>query len=396
MEKTILPGALHGTVAAPASKSELHRALICAALCGGETEIECPEPPADVLATAEGLRQLGAGMEYRNEKYYVNQIRPQHSATVDCGESGSTLRFLLPLAAALGTETEFLCRGRLAERPIRPLLDALNAFGCVAEPTPGGFSLQGKLHPGNYLLDASASSQFLTGLLLALPLLPGSSITVSGPIASMNYVNLTTCTASRFGVEICCRDGEYTAVGSYASPWTYAPEGDWSAAAYWLVAAAMGSDLTVEGLCPDSVQGDRAVAELIERVRLGGAVIDAEPVPDLVPPLAVLAAVTPGETCFVHAARLRQKESDRLAALAALLNGLGGRCTETADGLAICGVPSLKGGEADSFGDHRIAMAAAVAATVCESPVLLRGAESTAKSYPAFWRDFESLGGKMK
>ena len=396
MEKTILPGALHGTVTAPASKSELHRALICAALCGGETVIECPEPAMDVLATAEGLRQLGAGVEYQNEKYYVNQIRPRRSAVVDCGESGSTLRFLLPLAAALGTETEFLCRGRLAERPIRPLLDVLNANGCAVQVTAEGYMLRGRLHPGDYRLDASASSQFLTGLLLALPLLSGSRITVSGPIASKDYVNLTVHIAKHFGVELRCAGDVYAATGSYASPGVYAPEGDWSAGAYWLVAAAMGSELVVAGLCPDSAQGDRTVTGLIEEICRGRAVIDAETVPDLAPPLAVLAAVTPGETRIVHAARLRQKESDRLAALAALLNGLGGCCTETADGLVIRGVPSLKGGCADSFGDHRIAMAAAVAATVCESPVLLRGAESTAKSYPAFWRDFESLGGKTK
>ena len=150
------------------------------------------------------------------------------------------------------------------------------------------------------------------------------------------------------------------------------------------------------GLAPDSVQGDRRVSGLIEKIRHGGAVIDAADVPDLVPPLAVLAAVTPGPTRFVNAARLRQKESDRLAALTALLNGLGGNCAETPDGLAICGVPSLRGGTAESFADHRIAMAAAIAATVCEAPVTLRGAECVNKSYPAFWSEFQRLGGKTE
>ena len=396
MDVTICPGPLRGTVRVPVSKSEAHRALICAALCPEGTAVVCPDPAADVLATAQGLWALGTGMEYQNGKFYVNQILPSRTALIDCGESGSTLRFLLPLAAALGTETEFRCRGRLAERPMQPLLELLCANGCAVQRSPEGWCLTGKLEPGDYTLDASVSSQFLSGILMALPLLPGSSVRLNGELASKDYVNLTAEVLSRFGVEISCPEGVYTSAGRLQSPGEYLPEGDWSAAAFWLTANALGSTLRVEGLAPDSVQGDREVTGLIDAVRSGSAVIDAGDVPDLVPPLAVLAAVTPGETCFTNAARLRQKESDRLAALTALLNGLGGECEETADGLRIRGVTSLRGGSADGFGDHRIAMSAAIAATVCDGSVTLRGMECVNKSYPAFWSEFERLGGIMR
>ena len=396
MEKLICPGPLRGTVSVPPSKSELHRALICAALCEGETAVVCRSPADDVAATARCLRALGAGAVYRDGKYYVNKIAPRGAAEADCGESGSTLRFLLPLAAALGTETEFLCRGRLAERPMEPLLNVLNANGCTAFRRGECYLLRGRLLPGCYGLDASVSSQFLSGLLLALPLLPGSGIKLSGPVASKDYVNFSSEVMQQFGVETRCSDGTYAAAGAYHSPGTYVPEGDWSAAAYWLTANALGSEVMPDGLNPQSTQGDRAVTGLLAEIRRGGAVIDAGNVPDLVPPLAVLAAVTPGETRFVNAARLRQKESDRLAAATAMLNALGGECTETADGLSVRGVSSLRGGTVDSFGDHRIAMAAAVAATVCRETVTLRGAECVSKSYPAFWSDFTKLGGKAK
>ena len=396
MEKLILPGTLRGSVTAPPSKSELHRALICAALCDGETVIDCRSPADDVAATVAGLQALGTGIAYRNGKYYVNKIVPAVSAEMDCGESGSTLRFLLPLAAALGIETTFHCHGRLAQRPMEPLLQVLNANGCRVCREGDSFLLRGRLQPGEYTLDASASSQFLTGLLLALPLLPGSSVRLSGTLASKNYVNLTTDVMQRFGVEACCKDSVYAAAGAYHCLDSFVPEGDWSAAAYWLTANALGSAVTVGGLNPVSVQGDRAVNGLIDAIRRGGAEIDAGNVPDLVPPLAVLAALTPGVTRFTNAARLRQKESDRIAALAAMLKALGGDCSETPDSLFVRGVPSLRGGTADSFGDHRIAMAAAVAATVCEAPVTLRGADCVTKSYPAFWSDFANLGGKAE
>jgi len=394
---TLCPAPLRGVRELPPSKSEMHRALICAALSEGETALRCPAPAADVMATADCLRALGADIRYENGQFYVNHISPtQGTPVLDCGESGSTLRFLLPLAGALGRGGEFLLRGGLKTRPVAPLLRVLGENGCKIEETHGKIRLAGRLRPGAYEIDASLSSQFLTGFLLALPLLGDSVIRPSGQIVSKDYVNLTCAVASRFGVEFRCEGGVRSARCAYRSPGQYVPEGDWSAAAFWLCADAMGAQITLRGLREDSAQGDRAVLSLIAGISAGNAVIDCGDVPDLLPPLAVLAAVMPGETAFVNAARLRQKESDRLAAMCALLQGLGGDCTVTADGLRVRGVPSLRGGSADSFGDHRIAMAAAVAAAFCEMPVRLTGADCVSKSYPAFWADYRALGGIAK
>ena len=394
METTIHPGPLRGSVKAPPSKSEVHRALICAALSPTETTVLCPEPAADVQATAACLRALGAELAYRDQKFYVNQICPVNKAVLDCGESGSTLRFLMPLAAALGIRTEFLCSGRLAERPMAPLLEVLRRGGCAAERTARGFSLSGTLRPGHYAPDCSESSQFLSGLLLALPLLPGAEVTLCGRPVSESYASMTQAVLARFGVEIACEGGVYAAAGGFRSPGVYVPEGDWSAAANWLAANALGGEVRVSGLASASLQGDAAAPARIAAVRRGNAVVDLRDQPDLLPPLAVLAAVTPGVTSFVNAARLQRKESDRLAAVAALLRSLGGDCEAQPDGLTVTGVPSLRGGTADSCGDHRIAMAAAIAAGACSAPVTLRDAECVEKSYPAFWSDFASLGGR--
>jgi len=394
MKKTIFPGALRGTVAAPPSKSELHRLLICASLCAGPTEIVCPVPPADILATAACLRSLGAELCFENGSYYVNHIAPRSAAVSDCGESGSTLRFLLPLAAALGTKTEFRCHGLLADRPMAPIIGVLSRNGCNISRNGDSFFLSGQLCPGTYMLDGSVSSQFLSGLLMAMPLLPDSRVLLSTPLVSEYYVDLTRAVLRRFGMEVTEGRSGYRLSGELRSPGICVPEGDWSAAAFWLVANALGSEVSVTGLRPDSTQGDRAVGAHIAALQRGGAVIDCTSIPDLVPPLAVLAAVTEGETRFVHAERLRGKESDRLRSVTALLCALGGDCREIPDGLYVRGKVRLSGGTADCRGDHRIAMAAAVAATVCTGPVTLTDAACVEKSYPAFWNDFEILGGR--
>lgn len=394
MEMTIYPGKLRGSVDAPPSKSELHRALICAAFCPSQTAVRCPAPPEDIRMTAACLHAMGTDVSYRNDNYYVNQIRPKDGARLECGESGSTLRFLMPLAATLGLRTEFLCGGRLAERPMGPLLEILQNGGCTVQRTARGFRISGALRPGHFVPDVSESSQFLSGLLLALPLLPGADVTLRARPVSESYVRMTDAVLARFGVRIACENGRYTAAGSFRSPGAYVPEGDWTAAGNWLAAEALGADIRVSGLSPQSIQGDAAAPARIAAVRRGNAVVDLLDGPDLLPPLAVLAAVTPGKTHFVNAARLRQKESDRLSAVAGLLRSLGGECEEHPDGLTVTGVPSLQGGTADSRGDHRIVMAAAIAACVCSGPVTVLDAECVEKSYPAFWSDYERLGGK--
>ena len=397
MDLTIRPNTLRGHIAVPPSKSELHRVLICAALADGVTELCCGELCDDVSATMRCLQALGtAGTAIENGLSVKPICTVPQSAVFDCGESGSTLRFQLPIAAALGVDAQFYLSGRLATRPLEPLLRVLREHGCTVEAGENALHLSGRLQPGDYVVDASDSSQFLSGLLLALPLLPGSSVRVADELSSKNYVNLTRAVIQCFGVAVSCADGVYTASGVYHSPGRYAPEGDWSAAAYWLTANKLGSRIEVGGLNDESVQGDRSVSSVLKEITEGDAVVDCADIPDLLPPLAVVAAVTPGETRFIHAARLRGKESDRLAAVAAMLSALGGDCRETPDGLVIRDAAQLHGASVDSCGDHRIAMAAAIAATVCSGEVTVRGAECVAKSYPDFWNDYKRLGGDAR
>ena len=401
MNAILQPSTLAGTIPAIASKSQAHRLLICAALADGPTAVACPTLSADIAATADCLRALGAAILYRDGVFSVLPIAavPDHP-TLDCGESGSTLRFLLPVVCALGANASIKMHGRLPERPLSPLWEELERHGAgLSRPEPDVIAVEGRLTPGNYTLAANVSSQFISGLLFALPLLAGAStVTLTGPLESASYITMTVRALGQFGLD-CSLTGNIFTVpcrARYASPGHVAVEGDWSNAAFWVVADRIcGGTLDVTGLAPDSPQGDRAVLDLAGRIGAGNAVIDCRDVPDLVPVLSVLAAVTPGSTRFINAGRLRIKESDRLAATVGLLRALGGEAEELPDGLVITGRPRLTGGQVDSANDHRIAMSAAVAALACEGPVLLRGAQAVNKSYPAFWDDYARLGGKV-
>lgn len=397
MNLTLSPGRLKGEIRIPESKSELHRALICAALSGAPSEVLCANVSADIQATADGLSALGASVTYRNDRYYVKGIVPGNTiAQIPCGESGSTLRFLLALAAVLGCGADFFLGDRLENRPVEPFLQLLSGGGCTFRRTADILHLEGKLKPGIYEVETSVSSQYLSGLLMTLPLAEGPEALVpSGEPVSKSYLNLTCRVMEKFGVKVQLRNGAYRSSGIYREVPVYEPEGDWSAAAFWETANALGCEIRIGGLSDLSAQGDRAVTALIRTVRDGGAAIDLTDVPDLLPPLAVLASVTPGDTRFFNAARLREKESDRLHTVCRLIRGLGGNCLETEDGLKFCGVSGLRGGTVDCARDHRIAMAGAIAATVCREPVIICGAECVEKSYPQFWNHYQRLGGKL-
>ncbi len=400
MRAILSPSRLAGTIPAVASKSQAHRLLICASLADRPTAVACPTLSADIAATADCLRALGADITYENGVFSVSPIRRiPDRPRLDCGESGSTLRFLLPVVCALGAEAEIKLRGRLPQRPLSPLWEELCAHGAeLSRPAPDAIATGGRLRPGDYTVAADVSSQFISGLLFALPLLGGDSrVILTGKLESAAYVTMTVRALARFGIECPFADGAYAvpAGGRYASPGTAAVEGDWSNAAFWIVADRIcGGGLTVTGLDPDSPQGDRAVVSLAEAIAAGNAVIDCQDVPDLVPVLSVLAAVSPGVTEFVNAGRLRIKESDRLSAVAGLLTALGGDVRERPDGLVVAGKTRLAGGTADSCNDHRIAMSAAVASLACRGPVILTGAQAVNKSYPTFWDDFARLGGR--
>ena len=404
MNVIITPTYLSGELQAIPSKSQAHRLLICAALADRPTTLECPSLNQDIQATANCLLALGAGVEYRRGAFRVTPIRQSLSGIeLNCGESGSTLRFLLPIVCALGAEGRFILRGRLPDRPLSPLWEELGRHGAILDrPSWDTVSFSGRLRSGEYSIPGDVSSQYISGLLFALPLLMGdSSLKPTRSLESAGYVELTKQAQALFGIRWTgTRAGETWKCVSdwrYVSPGNAWVEGDWSSAAFWLAADALSSGrVRVTGLDLRSAQGDRAAAELIPRIRQGGAVIDCGPIPDLVPPLAAVAAATPGVTRFVNAGRLRLKESDRLRSISAMLNTLGAKTEEPPDGLIVRGSDSLRGGTVDSANDHRIAMSAAVAAIACRGPVTILRAEAVEKSYPAFWADYRRLGGMLQ
>ena len=394
MDITVTPGKLHGTVRAIPSKSQAHRMLICAAFADAQTVLTCPETNRDIDATVRCLNALGADITRTSDGFLVEPAREiPKKAELPCQDSGSTLRFLLPVAGALGCEATFHLTGRLPQRPLSPMWEEMERMGCtLSRPTADTVRCQGRLSPGEYRIDGGVSSQFLTGLLLALALVPGeSSLMVLGKLESAPYVTMTQRAMSLFG-----RNTENFRIsgGTFRFPGELTVEGDWSNAAFFLAAQALGSDVTVENLNFDSPQGDRACAALLPGLTEGRLTVDASDIPDLVPILAVTAANCHGAV-FTNIQRLRLKESDRVEAIIALLTALGGRAEADSDTLTVWGT-GLTGGTVDSRNDHRIAMAAAIGATVCSSPVTVLGAQCVEKSYPAFWREYQQLGGKYE
>lgn len=398
MTVTVSGRTLKGTVKAPASKSAVHRLLICAALCDRPTVIEGVTLSEDITATARSLKALGAHVDGGETVLAVTPIKERPvGALLDCGESGSTLRFLLPIAAALGGAA-FTGRGRLAERPLSPLYELLAANGCELSPS-GRFPLtvSGRLRGERFTIDGGVSSQFISGLLMAAPLLENDvEICVTGKVESRPYIDMTVDAMHRFGVRVTEENATFRVSGAYRSPGRLTAEADWSNAAFWLVANAIlpSADLTVAGLDSLSLQGDRAIAAMIEETK-GLTVpltIDAAQTPDLVPILAVLAAAIPGRSVIGNARRLRLKESDRLESVGAMLKSLGGSVTVGEDSLVVDGTGRLQGGTVDACNDHRIAMAAAVAACIADGEITINGAEAVRKSYPHFFEQFAERG----
>ena len=413
MNRVIKPGERCGCVRIPASKSQAHRLLICAALGEKSCEIRCDGVSADIAATIACLNALGAGITVAEDRILVQPIReiPRGLCVLPCGESGSTLRFLLPVVGALGAKAVFHMEGRLPKRPLAPLDAELRAHGMGIRQEGERLYCDGELRPDAYRLPGNVSSQYISGLLLALPRLPGeSSLIVTGAVESAAYITMTEDALRLSGIGFTKNGWEYRIPGDQKPrlPDTLTVESDWSNAAFFLSVGALSArGIKVMGLNPASSQGDRAVldilrsfgAEIAEEngdilIRAGslhGQTIDAAPIPDLIPVLSVVAAGAEGETRIVNASRLRLKESDRLKSTAAMLQALGAEVEELADGLIIRGKAKLAGGTVDACGDHRIAMSAAVASCLCEGKVTVCGSECVKKSYPRFWADWEAL-----
>ena len=394
MEITISPHILSGTVHAIPSKSQAHRLLICAAFADQKTHIICAETNQDIEATVSCLRALGADIERTESGYIVSPVTEIPSkAFLDCRESGSTLRFMLPVAGALGIDTTFIMSGRLPQRPLSPLWEEMERMGCtLSRPTENTIHCFGRLTGGQYSIDGSISSQFITGLLFAMAILDEPcKLTITGKIESAPYIAITRQAMELFGVET--TDLHITSSWPFTSPGKLVVEGDWSNGAFFLGAAAIGNKLAVCGLDANTVQGDRAAAMLIEQLD-NFITIDAADIPDLVPILSVVAGAKKGAK-FINIGRLRLKESDRVQTVSAMLRQLGANVEETEDTLTV--YPSrYRGCTIDSCGDHRIAMSAAIAATIADGPVTILKAQSVEKSYPSFWRVYQELGGNYE
>ena len=430
----ITPRPLSGSVPAIASKSMAHRMIIAAALSSGTTHVVCNTTCADIDATVRCLTALGARIARVDDGFEVHPVpksvelgilKAFQGAELDAGESGSTLRFMLPVACALGAGATFVGAGRLGSRPLSPLTDELDAAGCDIKGDGLPLTARGRLRPGRFVLPGSVSSQFISGLLLAFPLLPGpSEIEVHGRIESRPYINLTVQALKAFGVDVAIERGvaadgidevtRFRAGGRpYRTPGEVTVEGDWSNAAFWLCAGALGSQpVTVRGVSLTSAQGDRNVLAALSRFgartqrasdaatvqpdRLHAFSMSAQDIPDLVPVISAVASCCEGTTVIRDCARLRIKESDRLATTASELNALGAQVEIDRDSLVVHGVGRLAGGTVDAHNDHRIAMMAAVAAVRCDGPVEIRGAEAVAKSYPSFFDHYRALGGLVE
>ena len=410
MNIKIAPHALNGSVSIPPSKSAAHRNLICAALARGESKITPFCTSVDIKATAAALRALGADICESEEGYTAKMGSIPESAEIDFYESGSTARFLMPVAAALGINATMTGRGRLPERPMKVLCDLLREHGVSVSADNLPITISGKMTAGVFALPGNISSQYITGIMLAAPLMNGETeIILTTPIESVGYIDMTIATMARFGVLVeTTEKGWRIPAGQSYKPCDTKTEGDWSAAAFFMSAAAISGDIRISGLDFASAQGDMAALDVfaafgaditiednvlhIKKGDLRGIEVNAADIPDMVPAIAATAAFAKGNTIIKNAERLRIKESDRIKTTVAALNALGVEAKETADGMKIHGGKVI-GGNIDGSNDHRIVMAFSVAASFAESESTVSDAEASAKSYPEFFETFKSLEG---
>lgn len=416
MRAIVQPRRLSGSLAAIPSKSQAHRLLICAALAGTPTRVLLSESSEDIDRTAACLRAMGSDMVWeRGEGFALNGGAWRREPLLNCGESGSTYRFLLPVACALGLDAGFELKGRLPSRPMEALFQALEQKGIrIADRGSSLVQAFGKLSGGAYELPGNLSSQFVSGLMLAAPLTGEDClIRLSGELESRGYVDMTADAMRRFGIAIDRDERSIVIRGGqrYTAPASLRVEGDWSNAAIWLCAAAAGGQpLTIRGLDPQSLQGDRAIVDMLRRfgarvhmdcetcrlepAALRGCTIDIRNTPDLAPALALLAVAAEGESRLTGVARLRLKESDRARSICDTITSLGGRARAEGDSLIIEGIGALRGSVCEGQGDHRIVMLAAAASVLSGAPIEINGAEAINKSYPRFFEDLRALGGQ--
>lgn len=395
MDIIITPKTLCGHIQAISSKSQAHRLLICAAFSDKFTRLICPNTNEDIEATADCLRALGAKIDRTEKGYEVSPVSQlPHAATLNCHESGSTLRFMLPIVGALGIDTTFLLSGRLPERPLSPLWEEMERMGCrITRPTHTTIHCSGQLICGIYTIDGSVSSQFITGLLFAAALLPEkTTVEITGKTESKPYIQMTMDALAAFGVN--CENYTVSSTRPFTSPGSIVIEGDWSNAAFFITACELGSDITTHNLNPVSAQGDRQIMPILKKLSGGNTEISCEDIPDLVPILSVAAAAMHGAT-FSGISRLRLKESDRVATVSNMLRQFGIDVRSDTNTMTVS-PGHFTGCTVDAAGDHRIAMAAAIGATIASGSVTILGADCVKKSYPTFWDEYKKLGGQYE
>lgn len=419
----IYPSELKGEVKIPPSKSMAHRAIICAALSEGLCIIENIDYSDDIIATIDAMNSLGAKI-VKHKDYievigaYGNDEKVKEARVIDCNESGSTLRFLVPISLLFKGSSNFIGRGNLGKRPLTTYYNIFERQGIQYSYEEGNLNLviNGELKAGTFEVEGNVSSQFITGLLFTLPLLKeDSKIIITTEMESKGYIDLTLKAMSDFGVEIINNNyREFIIKGNQKyNARNYRVEGDYSQAAFFLCADSLGNDVLCKDLDLNSLQGDKEVIDILERMNvvfnsndigvkgiangeLTITVIDGSQCPDIIPVLTAVASLTNGTTEIINAGRLRIKECDRLSAVTSELNKLGAKIIEKEDGLVITGVEKLQGGvEVWSHKDHRIAMTLAIASTRCEEPIVIKDYECVAKSYPNFFEDFKALGGNI-
>lgn len=418
----ITPKKLNGGIQIPPSKSISHRAIICASLAKGVSELKNVGKSDDIHATIEAMRAFGAKITEYGDRLVIdgtNTLKQEEMPDIDCCESGSTARFLIPLALHCNCPVTFTGSGRLPQRPMNTFFNLFDEFGIVYK-TPKDAALPltvygGQIN-GTIEVEGNISSQFISGLLFSLPLYPfDSEIIITTAFESKGYIDMTIDVLETFGITVHNHGYKKFKIKGNQSykPVSYTVEADYSQAAFFLAAGALGSFVVCKGLNANTKQGDRKITDVIQKMggsvifdsengiaalpsNLHGCTVDVSQIPDLVPAIAVLAAAASGETVIKGAGRLRHKESDRLSAVAEQLNSIGATVIEKGDMLIIEGADKLSGGTASSCGDHRIAMALAIAATRCTEQVTITNSGCVKKSYPNFWEDYKSLGGDIR
>ena len=400
MDVKVYPQQLNGEINAISSKSLAQRIFLAAALADKPTVVYLNKSSLDIEATMGCLVSLGAKIEQDGMRYVVTPVgnNLNKNAVLDLGESGTAMRFLLPVCGALGVNATLLGHGRLPERPIEHLIDSLNGVQFSSKNVP--LKMQGQVKSGEFVISGEISSQYISGLLFALPVLDGDSkVIIKGKLNSKSYVDMTIDVLKKFSVEIVEKEYGYEIKGNqqYKTTGYAMVEGDYSNSAFYLAGNIIGNRVRVLGLNPDSVQGDKKIKELLLAFNSQGTVLEVSDTPDLVPILSVVGCYASSKTVITGAGRLRLKESDRLEAMKENLNKVGGNVKVTEDGLEIQGMAGLKGGaEVESYNDHRIVMSMAIAATFAKEPIIIKGAQAVNKSYPEFFEDFAKLGGKCE